>query len=116
MLGTAITRQRFSAVGLVEEPTRTDFYVANVWFSVFDQVLSEGHPGGDVAIPLRFPHDPSASLSMRSRKVTPEQCQNLSINRYSRPLGTLSQRAVNGALSPISTITFLGEEEDVLDP
>ncbi len=55
-----------------------------------------GEPRG----PLRFPHDPSASLSIRSRKVTPERSWGVSTNRYSRPIGRLSQCAAK-ALVPL---------------
>ena len=35
---------------------------------------------------------------------------------YSRPIGRLSQCAANGACSRLTTITFLGEEQDITDP
>ena len=42
--------------------------------------------------PLRFPHDPSLSLSIRSHKVTPERSRRLATNRYTSPISRFSQR------------------------
>jgi len=36
-------------------------------------------------------------------------------DRYSRPIGRLSQCAANGARSSLATITFLGEQQDITD-
>ena len=36
-------------------------------------------------------------------------------NRCSRPIGRLSHCAANGARSPLTTITFLGEQQDITD-
>jgi hypothetical protein len=37
-------------------------------------------------------------------------------DRYSRPIGRLSQYTANGACSPLATITFLGEQQDITYP
>jgi len=37
-------------------------------------------------------------------------------DRYSRPIGRLSQYAATGARSLLAAITFLGEQEDTTDP
>lgn len=37
-------------------------------------------------------------------------------DRYSRPIGRLSQYAAPGACSLLAAITFLGEQEDITDP
>ena len=40
----------------------------------------------------------------------------MTTDRYSRPIGRLSQCAANGVRFPLVTITFLGEQEDITDP
>ena len=37
-------------------------------------------------------------------------------DRYSRPIGRLSQYAATGTRSLLAAITFLGEQEDTTDP
>jgi hypothetical protein len=66
--------------------------------------------------PPTFPHDPSPSLSIRSRKVTPERSRRVNTDQYSRPIGGLQQCAASGACSLLTTITFLGERQDIFDP
>ena len=40
----------------------------------------------------------------------------MSTDRYPGPIGRLSQCAANGARSLLTTITFLGERQDIFDP
>jgi hypothetical protein len=40
----------------------------------------------------------------------------VSTNRYSRPIGRPSQCAANGTRSTWTTILFLGEQQDIIDP
>ena len=79
----------------------------------FDQALSEDFPG---VAAFRSPQAPSGSLSIRSRSGDAGTELGVSTNWYSRPIGRLSQCAANGARSPLTTITFLGEQQDITDP
>ena len=45
-------------------------YIANVWFSGFRPGLLRGHSWWRHCDPLRFPHDPSPSLMVKTRKDT----------------------------------------------
>ena len=40
----------------------------------------------------------------------------MAADRYSRPIGRLSQRGANRAVALLTTITFLGERQDIFDP
>jgi hypothetical protein len=68
---------------------------------------------------FRSPQVPSHSLPFpldKDTKDTPERSRSVSTNRYSRPIGRRSQCAANGTRSNWATITFLGEQLDIIDP
>jgi hypothetical protein len=63
---------------------------------------------------LQVPLQSLPSVSIRSPWNRVGAC--LQIDLSSRPIGRLSQRAANSARSPVATITFLGEQQDISDP
>ncbi len=65
---------------------------------------------------LRIPHDPSPSLSIKTRKDTPERSRRVATDRCSRPICRLSQYAATDARSPLMAIMFLGERQDIIGP
>jgi hypothetical protein len=77
----------------------------------FDQGLSEVFPGR--CDPLRFPHDPSPSLSIRSRKVTFERSRRVATDRHLLPIGRLSQCRANRPVAAFATITLPGERQEI---
>jgi len=55
-------------------------------------------------------------LKAGSRKVTPERSWGVTTDRYSGPIGRLSQRRANRSVALLATITFFGERQDITDP
>jgi hypothetical protein len=81
-------------------------------------VLTRPFPRTFLVAAFRSPQVPSRSLpslSIRSRKVTPEWSWWVTTDRFSRPIGSLSQCAAIGVRSTRATITFLGEQQDITD-
>ena len=81
---------------------------------------SEGEASHFVSFRLRVPypvlHVWPFSLAFLLDKLTPEESWGVSTNRYSRPIGRRSQCAAIGTRSTRVTITFLGEQQDIIDP
>jgi hypothetical protein len=59
----------------------------------FDQALFLGPSCKRRFDPLRFPHNPSPFLSIKTRKDTPERSRSVATSRYPGSIGTRSQRA-----------------------
>ena len=81
----------------------------------FDEVFSDGLPGSNVAIPsgpLRSPQDPSRSLSIRSRKVTPERSRRVATDRHLGPVGG----APTAQRMALVHNQFLSERRDITTP
>jgi len=66
--------------------------------------------------PLRFPHNPSPSLSTRSRKVTPEK----ELGRANNSMLTSDRQALASPSEwlrrPVDDDHVLGEQQDIIEP
>ena len=83
--------------------------------------FDQGFPRTFLVAAFRSPQLPSRSLSFPlgkdTRKDTPEPSRKVTTDRYSRPIGWLSQCRAKWRLVPLlATITFLGKEQDFTDP